>query len=83
MLFLYISEHLMHRRLNAVSPTGTIIPVMIGSFYQFHPLAVSDPMRSRASIALLWLWSVRLTHSYFRRCGSGCGIIGDLGGSVA
>lgn len=67
----------------AVPPAGTIIPVMIGSFYQFHPLAVSDPMRSRAAIALLWLWSVRLTHSYFRRCGSGWGVGGDRGSRVA
>lgn len=43
--------------------------MMIGLFYQFHPLAVAHPLRSRLAMGLLWIWAVRMTHSYFRRCG--------------
>ncbi|GAX75621.1 hypothetical protein CEUSTIGMA_g3065.t1 [Chlamydomonas eustigma] len=45
----------------------TIIPVLVGWFYQSHPRAVADPLRSITSMTLLCLWSARLTHSYFRR----------------
>eukprot|EP00271_Cylindrocystis_brebissonii_P000119 TRINITY_DN10154_c0_g1_i2.p1 TRINITY_DN10154_c0_g1~~TRINITY_DN10154_c0_g1_i2.p1 ORF type:complete len:210 (+),score=5.76 TRINITY_DN10154_c0_g1_i2:117-746(+) len=47
----------------------TIIPVMIAHFYAAHPLASANPMRSRVTLALTWLWSLRLTHSYLRREG--------------
>lgn len=50
-----------------IDPYWTIIPVMIGYFFRTHPRAESDPWRSRAVMSLLWVWSIRLTHSYFRR----------------
>lgn len=40
---------------------------MIGLFYQGHPYAAADAHRSRVTMALLWTWALRLTHSYFRR----------------
>lgn len=40
---------------------------MIAHFYQFHPLASSDDLRGHVALFLLYLWSARLTHSYFRR----------------
>ncbi|GIL75832.1 hypothetical protein Vretifemale_5547 [Volvox reticuliferus] len=50
-----------------IDPFWTIIPTMIGMFYQYHPAATSHPLRSRLAMGLLWIWAVRLTHSYFRR----------------
>ncbi len=44
--------------------------MMMGLFYQFHPLAVTHPLRSRLAMGLLWIWAVRMTHSYFRRWGA-------------
>ena len=35
--------------------------------YQLHPRARYNPLRSALCLALLWVWSARLTHSYFRR----------------
>ena len=53
-----------------LSPTArTLIPPLLAHFYQTHPMAVTDALRSRISITLLWLWAGRLTHSYFRREG--------------
>lgn len=45
----------------------TVIPVMLVHYYAAHPLAVADPVRSSVVTALTWAWSLRLTHSYFRR----------------
>ncbi|GLC50475.1 hypothetical protein PLESTB_000383300 [Pleodorina starrii] len=53
--------------LQLIDPFWTIVPVMIGLFYQHHPAASSQPLRSRLAMGLLWIWAVRLTHSYFRR----------------
>ena len=50
-----------------IDPYWTIIPVMIGYFYGTHPRASSDVWRSRTVMSLLWVWSIRLTYSYFRR----------------
>ncbi|GIL44513.1 hypothetical protein Vafri_1965 [Volvox africanus] len=50
-----------------IDPFWTIIPPMIGMFYQYHPAATSHPLRSRLAMGLLWIWAVRLTHSYLRR----------------
>ncbi|PNW80625.1 hypothetical protein CHLRE_07g325450v5 [Chlamydomonas reinhardtii] len=50
-----------------IDPFWQIAPMMIGLFYQFHPLAVAHPLRSRLAMGLLWIWAVRMTHSYFRR----------------
>ena len=40
---------------------------MVAWFYQSHPRANADPTRSSLCMALVCLWSARLTHSYFRR----------------
>lgn len=50
----------------AECPT-TIIPPLLGHLYRAHPSADFDSTRSLVTLALLWAWSLRLTHSYFRR----------------
>ncbi|KAJ7562903.1 hypothetical protein O6H91_03G088200 [Diphasiastrum complanatum] len=45
----------------------SILPVMITHYFSSHPLALYDQLRSKAVTLLVWIWSIRLTHSYFRR----------------
>lgn len=45
----------------------TVIPVMLVHFYANHPLAKYNMWRSKVVIVLTWIWSIRLTHNYFRR----------------
>ncbi|KAI0499889.1 hypothetical protein KFK09_018097 [Dendrobium nobile] len=45
----------------------TIIPVMLIHFFASHPLARANVVRSMVAIVLTYIWSIRLTHSYFRR----------------
>ncbi|KAI5078933.1 hypothetical protein GOP47_0006604 [Adiantum capillus-veneris] len=45
----------------------TVLPVLMAHFFSWHPKSTSDPFRSRVVITLTWIWSIRLTHSYFRR----------------
>lgn len=45
----------------------TVIPVMLVHFYANHPLAQYNVWRSNVVIILTWIWSIRLTHNYFRR----------------
>lgn len=45
----------------------TVIPVMLVHYFATHPLAQSNAWRSRLVLLLTWVWSLRLTHSYFRR----------------
>ncbi|XP_058086197.1 uncharacterized protein C594.04c-like [Magnolia sinica] len=45
----------------------TVIPVMLVHYYASHPLSKWDAVRSTVMILLTWVWSIRLTHSYFRR----------------
>lgn len=45
----------------------TVIPVMLVHYYASHPMTVKDGLRSVVVIGLTWVWSVRLTHNYFRR----------------
>ncbi|KAM7468999.1 hypothetical protein LguiA_007182 [Lonicera macranthoides] len=46
----------------------TVIPVLLAHYYSTHPLnAQFNEWRSRVVIFLTWIWSVRLTHNYFRR----------------
>ncbi|KAK9145927.1 hypothetical protein Sjap_005830 [Stephania japonica] len=45
----------------------TVIPVMLVHYYASHPYAQFNVWRSRVVILLTWVWSIRLTHSYFRR----------------
>jgi hypothetical protein len=50
-----------------IDPYWTFLPVLMAYFFALHPRSVSDPIRSRVVLALTWIWSIRLTHSYFRR----------------
>ena len=50
-----------------IDPYWTFIPPLLGHFYQLHPRATADPWRSSMALGLLWIWSFRLTTSYFRR----------------
>ena len=58
---------LLQRSFWLIDPYWTIIPPLLGHLYQYHPKAQSDPYRSALVLGLLWIWSLRLTHSYFRR----------------
>lgn len=50
-----------------IDPYWTLIPVWIAAFYALHPLASYDPFRLGIALAVLIIWSVRLTGNYFRR----------------
>lgn len=50
-----------------IDPYWTLIPPLLGHLYRAHPRANFDSTRSTVALSLLWLWSARLTHSYFRR----------------
>lgn len=45
----------------------TVLPVLLVHYFAAHPLAEFNAWRSRLVIYLTWVWSLRLTHSYFRR----------------
>ncbi|KAJ6807992.1 uncharacterized protein M6B38_171520 [Iris pallida] len=45
----------------------TVIPVLLTHYFSTHPMAEADARRSAVAIGLVWAWSARLTHSYFRR----------------
>ena len=51
-----------------IDPYWTILPVMIGHFYRQHPLADNVPtQQANLAMVLVYIWSFRLTYSYFRR----------------
>eukprot|EP00884_Botryococcus_braunii_P023361 jgi/Botrbrau1/9709/Bobra.0388s0004.1 len=50
-----------------IDPYWTILPLLIAYFFRTHPAAQYNPARSDIVMGLLWIWSIRLTHSYFRR----------------
>lgn len=50
-----------------IDPYWTVIPVMLVHYYATHPLAYYNWWRSKVVIFLTWVWSIRLTHNYFRR----------------
>ncbi|WOL06152.1 hypothetical protein Cni_G14884 [Canna indica] len=50
-----------------IDPYWTVIPVMLIHYYASHPLAKADAARSAVAVVLTWVWSIRLTHNYFRR----------------
>ncbi|OVA19959.1 3-oxo-5-alpha-steroid 4-dehydrogenase [Macleaya cordata] len=45
----------------------TVIPVLLVHYYATHPFAFPNQWRSTVVILLTWVWSIRLTHNYFRR----------------
>ncbi|KAL4336717.1 hypothetical protein HN51_046491 [Arachis hypogaea] len=50
-----------------IDPYWTVIPVMLVHYYASHPLAQFNWWRSWIVVTLTWIWSLRLTHNYFRR----------------
>ena len=50
-----------------IDPYWTIIPPLIAQWYWIHPLANGDSTRAWCAMIVLYIWSTRLTHSYFRR----------------
>ena len=52
--------------LQLIDPAWTLLPPLMAAVYSTHPRAV---LTAKAAVAycLLAVWSVRLTHSYFRR----------------
>jgi len=50
-----------------IDPYWTLLPPLLGHLYQLHPNAQADETRSKITLGLLWIWSARLTYSYFRR----------------
>ena len=57
---------LLQRSFWLIDPYWTLLPPLIGHFYQLHPRATST-VRSTVALVLVWVWAIRLTHSYFRR----------------
>lgn len=45
----------------------TVIPVMLVHYFASHPLGHYNKLRSMIVVILTWIWSIRLTHNYFRR----------------
>lgn len=50
-----------------IDPYWTVIPLMLVCYYATHPLASFNLWRSRIVILLTFMWSLRLSHNYFRR----------------
>jgi len=50
-----------------IDPYWTIIPPLLAHLYQLHPKAHYNVTRSVVSLVFIWIWAIRLTHSYFRR----------------
>ena len=54
-----------------IDPYWTFIPVLITHLYAWAcPDSAPRTGRQYVTLALIWLWSMRLTHSYLRRCSS-------------
>lgn len=58
---------LLQRSFWLIDPYWTLIPPLLGHLYQLHPRAAPSSYRSTIVLVLLWAWSARLTHNYFRR----------------
>merc|ERR1712086_149228 len=58
---------LIQRSFWLIDPYWTILPPLMAHFYHLNPRANSNAMRSKVSLVLIWIWSIRLTYSYFRR----------------
>jgi len=50
-----------------IDPYWTIIPPLLTHLYQLHPKSHYNITRSVVSLVFIWIWAIRLTHSYFRR----------------
>jgi steroid 5-alpha reductase family enzyme len=72
LLFIFLDIHfwlasLLQNSTWLIDPYWTLIPLLIGQFYWIHPYANGNPIRSWLVMIILWIWSIRLTYSYFRR----------------
>lgn len=52
-----------------IDPYWSLLPPLMALFYASHPTAVGPTLRCSVVSVLVVMWSVRLTHSYFRREG--------------
>ena len=52
--------------LQLIDPAWTLLPPLMAAVYSTHPHAVFTA-KAAVTYCLLAVWSVRLTHSYFRR----------------
>ena len=50
-----------------IDPYWTYIPPLISIYYTFHPLSTGNSARQILNLILVFVWSIRLTHNYFRR----------------
>ncbi len=50
-----------------IDPYWTLLPVLLAAFFLAHPLAEPNLPRAALCVAVLLVWSVRLTGNYFRR----------------
>eukprot|EP00892_Ulva_mutabilis_P000224 jgi/Ulvmu1/10201/UM060_0001.1 len=60
-----------------IDPYWTLAPPLLVWFWASHPLSQPGSPRQLISCALLLIWAVRLTHSYFRREGWIAGVRED------
>jgi len=56
-----------------IDPYWTFVPPLIGAFCVLHPSVAGNRQRLYIMYTLVLIWSVRLTHSYFRRERWQCG----------
>ena len=52
-----------------IDPYWTLAPPLLAAYWLTHPLSTPLTARQLVSTALLLIWALRLTHSYFRREG--------------
>ena len=51
-----------------IDPYWSIIPPLIAHFYRLHASTLATvSARGDLMLIIVWIWSIRLTHSYFRR----------------
>ncbi|XP_074263495.1 uncharacterized protein C594.04c-like [Silene latifolia] len=50
-----------------IDPYWPAIPVMLVYYYATHPTSSYNPWRSKIVIIMTSLWSLRMSHNYFRR----------------
>ena len=54
-------------KLQMIDLFWTVIPLMLVHYYATHPLGHYNWWRSRIAMLMTWVWSLRLSHNYFRR----------------
>ena len=59
---------LLQRSFWLIDPYWSIIPPLIAHFYRLHASTLATvSARGDLMLIIVWIWSIRLTHSYFRR----------------